>query len=63
MTLGHVLILACGVTWLAVSLGWQRAIAVGLAPFVVATVVKTVLAGMTLPVAWRWAERVRRSVM
>jgi biotin transport system substrate-specific component len=61
MTLGHLVILACGVAWLAVSLGWQRAISVGLAPFVVATIVKTALAGLTLPLAWRLVERVRRS--
>src|SRR5437762_9187620 len=41
MTVGHLLILACGVTWLAVSLGWQRAIAVGAAPFGTATLLNT----------------------
>lgn len=53
MTMGHALILACGVAWLAVSLGWQRAVAVGLSPFIVATILKTVLAGISLPLAWR----------
>jgi biotin transport system substrate-specific component len=59
MTAGHLLILACGVTWLAVSLGWERAIAVGATPFVIATILKTVLAGATLPLAWRWVHRLR----
>jgi len=61
ITVGHVVILACGVTWLAVSLGGAKAIAVGLMPFIFATVIKTILAGMTLPVAWRAVERLRRS--
>src|SRR6202022_4636987 len=30
MSLGHVLILACGVAWLSASMGIERAIAVGL---------------------------------
>jgi biotin transport system substrate-specific component len=61
ITVGHIVILACGVTWLAVSLGGAKAIAVGLMPFIFATVIKTILAGMTLPVAWRAVERLRRS--
>ena len=63
MTLGHVLILACGVAWLAALFGWERAMAVGLVPFIVATILKTVLAGLTLPIAWRCVERIRRTTM
>jgi biotin transport system substrate-specific component len=61
MTLGHVLILACGVAWLATSLGWQRAIALGLWPFIAATILKTILAGISLPLAWRLVARFDRS--
>jgi biotin transport system substrate-specific component len=61
MTLGHILILACGVAWLAIAIGLTRAIAVGLAPFLAATILKTVLAGLTLPLAWRWIAKVRKS--
>ena len=61
MTLGHILILACGVAWLAIAMGWERAVEVGLAPFVVATILKTVLAALTLPLAWRWIARVHKS--
>jgi biotin transport system substrate-specific component len=59
MTIGHVLILACGVAWLAPSLGWRRAVAVGLLPFLAATILKTVIAGISLPVAWRAITRLR----
>jgi biotin transport system substrate-specific component len=59
MVVAHVLILACGAVWLAMLMGWERAFAVGVAPFVVATIVKTILAGATLPLAWRWVRRLR----
>lgn len=44
MLLGHAAIFACGLGWIAPTLGWSRAIAVGLAPFWMATVLKTALA-------------------
>ena len=53
MTAAHLLILGLGVIWLAILIGWPRAIALGVVPFIAATVVKTVLAGMTLPLAWK----------
>jgi biotin transport system substrate-specific component len=59
MTAAHLLILGCGAAWLAVLIGWERAIAVGVSPFIAATILKTVLAGATLPIAWRWALRSR----
>ena len=55
----HVLILACGAAWLAGLIGWERAIAAGVTPFILATVLKTVLAGVTLPIAWKWVRRLR----
>ena len=53
MTAAHLLILGLGVIWLAILIGWPRAITLGVVPFIAATVVKTVLAGMTLPLAWK----------
>lgn len=43
-TLSHLVILACGVAWLAASVGFAKAWAFGFVPFVAATVVKTLLA-------------------
>jgi biotin transport system substrate-specific component len=43
-TLGHLVILACGVAWLAASVGFAKAWAFGFVPFIAATVVKTLLA-------------------
>ena len=53
MTLGHLLILALGWAWLAHLAGPQKAYAAGVAPFYVATVVKTALAVAVLPAVWR----------
>lgn len=60
MTLAHVLILGFGVIWLAALIGWPRAVALGVTPFIAATVLKTLLAGWTLPVAWRLVDRLSK---
>jgi biotin transport system substrate-specific component len=56
MALGHAVILACGVFWLASLVGWERAVAVGLTPFWTATILKTVLGAAVLPLAWRFSR-------
>lgn len=60
MTLAHLVIFVPGVAWLAASVGWERAFAVGVAPFVGATVAKTLLGVVTMPLAWRLEGRNRR---
>ncbi len=47
MLLAHGLIVGSGVAWLAQSLGFQAALAVGALPFVAGTLVKSVLAAVT----------------
>ncbi len=59
MTLGHLLILGFGVAWLAVLMDGARAVQFGLVPFIGATVAKTLLAGVTLPAAWRSLSKFR----
>lgn len=44
MILGHAAIFAFGIGWLAVSIGWAKAVAAGLTPFWAATIFKTALA-------------------
>jgi len=44
MLLGHAVIFLFGLSWISGSIGWSKAIAVGLAPFWTATVLKTALA-------------------
>jgi len=54
LTFGHALIFAFGVSWLANSAGWSKAVALGLVPFVAATVLKTALAVVSVRAAGRW---------
>jgi biotin transport system substrate-specific component len=61
MALAHVSVFIPGVSWLAIHLGWDRAIAAGLSPFWVATLAKTALGVITLPMAWRIVGRARRT--
>jgi len=57
MILGHVILFIPGVLWLAVSLGFAKAVAVGATPFLAATVLKTALGIALMPLARRWARR------
>lgn len=57
MSLGHLVILAFGWAWLATLIGPAQAYALGVAPFYAATIAKTVLAVLALPLAWRLIQR------
>ena len=59
MSLGHALIFVFGVAWLAQLMGFEKAFAVGVAPFWAATVAKTLLGVVTLPLAWKWIGRIK----
>ena len=52
MTLGHVVMFATGYAWLAHLIGPQAAFAGGVAPFILGTVVKTLLAALVVPSVW-----------
>jgi biotin transport system substrate-specific component len=60
MTIGTVLLFALGVGWLAILVGWSKAIAGGLTPFLLGSVLKLALAAAVLPACWRAVES-RRS--
>jgi biotin transport system substrate-specific component len=53
MTLGTILPLVTGATWLATLVGWDKAIDLGVTPFLLGGVVKIALAAALLPLAWR----------
>lgn len=57
MALGHVLLFVPGLAWLSHLFGWERAVEVGLAPFVAATVVKTALGVAAMQAAWTVVAR------
>ncbi len=56
MFIGTVLLFVPGVAWLAVLIGGSKAIAAGLVPFLLGSVVKLALAAAVLPLAWRAVE-------
>lgn len=52
MALGNAVIYLLGLPWLAQTVGWERAMAVGLLPFLPGDALKAVLAALMLPGAW-----------
>jgi biotin transport system substrate-specific component len=59
MTIGTVLLFMCGVGWLAVLIGWQKAVAAGLTPFILGSILKLALAAAVMPLAWNAIGRRR----
>jgi biotin transport system substrate-specific component len=57
MAIGHVVIFAFGLGWLATLVGWAKAWTLGAVPFVWATVLKTALAAALLQGGWSLARR------
>jgi biotin transport system substrate-specific component len=59
MALGHALVFVPGIAWLATFLGTEQALAVGLLPFIGATVLKTLLGAGLMQAAWRGRAALR----
>jgi len=57
MLLGHAVVFATGLAWLATLVGFDQAVALGFTPFIAATLAKTVLGLATMPLAWRVVRR------
>jgi biotin transport system substrate-specific component len=57
MALGHVVIFALGFAWLAILIGPEKAFMLGVAPFALATIVKTLLACALVGAAWSALDR------
>jgi biotin transport system substrate-specific component len=57
MTLGTIILFVPGVAWLSHLVGWEKAVAAGLTPFIFGSVLKLALAAATLPLARRLAQR------
>ncbi|MCS6908286.1 MAG: biotin transporter BioY [Anaerolineales bacterium] len=53
MILGNVLIYLCGVSYLALFLGFEKALTAGLYPFLVGDAIKILLATLLLPLGWK----------
>jgi biotin transport system substrate-specific component len=59
MAMGHIIILGCGFGWLAfgMKLGFEKAWLVGIAPFVMASVIKNALGAALVPATRRMLDR------
>ncbi|WP_040485336.1 biotin transporter BioY [Lutibaculum baratangense] len=57
MLLGSAVIYLCGAGWLSVLVGPEKAVTLGVVPFLLGDVVKAALAAALLPVAWRLLSR------
>ena len=53
MAIGSCVIFACGVTWLAQTVGWGNVLQTGLFPFIPGDLVKIALATAILPAGWK----------
>jgi biotin transport system substrate-specific component len=60
LAIGTVLLFVPGVAWLAVLVGFEKAVQTGLVPFLLGSVLKLALAAAVLPLAWKAVE-LRRS--
>jgi biotin transport system substrate-specific component len=56
MFIGHVVIFAYGIAWLASGMGFGAAWAAGVAPFYYGTIFKTLLAAACLRAGWSIAN-------
>jgi len=59
MTLGTILLFTPGILWLTALFGGTKAIAVGLTPFILGSVLKLALAAALIPLAWKAVDRRR----
>jgi len=57
MLLGHVVLFAFGVAWLAQLIGFEKAWMLGVVPFYAATIFKTALGAFVVPALWQLAKR------
>jgi len=57
MTLGNLVIYAFGASWLALLVGANHALALGVAPFIVGDVLKIAIGTALLPLGWRGLSR------
>jgi len=56
MFIGHVVLFVFGTAYLGTLIGYEKVWALGVAPFYLATVLKTLLAAATIKGGWKFAE-------
>lgn len=56
MLIGNVIIYLSGLFWLARFIGFEKVLAVGLYPFILGDLMKILLAGLALPIGWKFVR-------
>ena len=62
MTIGTLLIFICGVSWLSIFLGLEKAIIAGFVPFIIGAIFKIVLADAILPSGWKLLDKLNQKL-
>lgn len=57
MLIGIAIIYACGVTWLSQLIGLEKAVSIGILPFVYGDALKLVIASLGMPLAWSFVNK------
>jgi len=57
MVLGDAALFICGMFWLSVYIGWEKAIYAGLLPFIIGECLKLAAASLILPSGWKLISR------
>ncbi len=57
LLIGDVLLFACGIAWLSALIGFDKAITVGVLPFLAGEGLKIVLAAALLRLGWQWIDK------
>jgi len=57
MTVGTAILFVTGAAWLGVFVGYEHALAMGVAPFLPGAAIKIGVAAAAMPLAWRWVGK------
>ena len=53
MLIGNIVIYVPGLLWLSKFVGFEKALSVGLYPFIIGDLLKIIIAGLLLPIGWK----------
>lgn len=60
MLIGIAIIYACGVTWLSQLIGLDKAVSIGILPFLYGDALKLVIASLGMPLAWSFVNKMMK---